>query len=158
MDFEWTTQTEDRNRLWQARHNAYFALLQLKPGCRAVSTDVCVPISALAECIERTEQDLAAASFPFSIIGHVGDGNFHVQMLVDPKAPAGLAEAETFNRRLVERALELDGTCTGEHGVGLHKMDFLDLEHGADALDLMARIKRAFDPQNLLNPGKILYL
>jgi D-lactate dehydrogenase (cytochrome) len=158
MDFEWTTQTEDRNRLWQARHNAYFALLQLKPGCRAVSTDVCVPISRLAECIERTEQDLAAADFPFSIIGHVGDGNFHVQMLIDPKTPASLAQAETFNRRLVERALELDGTCTGEHGVGLHKMDFLGLEHGDDALDLMARIKRAFDPQNLLNPGKILYL
>jgi len=158
MDFHWATQPEDRSRLWQARHNAYFATLQLKPGSRAVSTDVCVPISQLAECIAQTRADLAAASFPWTIIGHVGDGNFHVQMLVDPARPAELEEAEQFNHRLVQRAIALDGTCTGEHGVGIHKIDFLLEEHGADALDLMARIKRAFDPLDIMNPGKVLRL
>jgi len=158
LDFQWATQPEDRSRLWQARHNAYFATLQLKPGSRAVSTDVCVPISRLAECIAQTRADLAAASFPWTIIGHVGDGNFHVQMLIDPERPAELDEAEQFNHRLVQRAIALDGTCTGEHGVGIHKIDFLLEEHGADALDLMARIKRAFDPLDIMNPGKVLRL
>ncbi len=156
MDFEWATQAEDRNRLWQARHNAYFATLQLKAGSRSVTTDVCVPISRLAECILATQEDLARASIISSIIGHVGDGNFHVQMLIDPESTAERDEAERINRRLVERAIALDGTCTGEHGVGLHKMDFMPLEHGDDALDLMARIKRAFDPMNIMNPGKVL--
>ncbi|VCU68588.1 putative FAD-linked oxidoreductase [Pigmentiphaga humi] len=156
MDFEWAVHPEDRNRLWAARHNAYFATLQLRPGARASSTDVCVPISRLADCIRETNEDLAKASFPTCMVGHVGDGNFHVQMLLDPDSGAEWAEAETVNRRLVQRALRMDGTCTGEHGVGLHKMQFMAEEHGEDALDLMRRIKQALDPLNILNPGKIL--
>ncbi len=156
MDFEWATQAEERNRLWQARHNAYFAVLQLKAGSRALSTDACVPISRLAECIEQTQADLKDSWIISSVIGHVGDGNFHVEMLVDPNSASDLEEAERLNRRIVERAIALQGTCTGEHGVGLHKMDFLRIEHGDDALDLMARIKRAFDPLNILNPGKVV--
>jgi D-lactate dehydrogenase (cytochrome) len=156
MDFEWTTQTEDRNRLWQARHNAYFALLQLKPGARSNSTDVCVPISRLADCIVETQADLEASPLITSVIGHVGDGNFHVQMVIDADSAADVSEAERLNRRIVERALAMDGTCTGEHGVGLHKIDYLPIEHGEDALDLMRRVKRAFDPLNILNPGKVL--
>jgi D-lactate dehydrogenase (cytochrome) len=155
-DFEWATQAEDRNRLWQARHNAYFAVLQLKAGSRALSTDACVPISRLAECIEQTQADLKDSWIISSVIGHVGDGNFHVEMLVDPNSAADLEEAERLNRRIVERAIAMEGTCTGEHGVGLHKMEFLRIEHGDDALDLMARIKRAFDPLNIFNPGKVV--
>jgi D-lactate dehydrogenase (cytochrome) len=156
MDFEWATSPEDRSRLWQARHHAYFATLQLKAGSRSVTTDVCVPISRLADCIIATQADLQTSSIVSSIIGHVGDGNFHVQMLIDPASDAERDEAERLNRRIVERAIAMDGTCTGEHGVGLHKMGFLPLEHGDDALDLMARIKRAFDPLNIMNPGKVL--
>lgn len=154
QDFEWATLPEDRNRLWTARHNAYFAGLQLRPGCRASTTDVCVPISRLAECIAATNEDLLKASFPALIIGHVGDGNFHVQMLLDPDNPAEFEEAEALNRKLVERTLEMDGTCTGEHGVGLHKMQFLEQEHGA-GLEVMRAMKHALDPNNILNPGKI---
>jgi len=156
MDFEWAVHPEDRNRLWAARHNAYFATLQLRPGARASSTDVCVPISRLADCIRETNADLAQASFPTCGVGHVGDGNFHVQMLLDPDSEAEWAEAESINRRMVRRALDMDGTCTGEHGVGLHKMQFLAEEHGEDALALMRQVKQAFDPLNILNPGKIL--
>ncbi|WP_338617945.1 FAD-linked oxidase C-terminal domain-containing protein [Pigmentiphaga sp. CHJ604] len=156
MDFEWAVHPEDRNRLWAARHNAYFATLQLRPGARASSTDVCVPISRLADCIRATNADLAQASFPTCVVGHVGDGNFHVQMLLDPDSEAEWAEAEAINRRMVRRALDMDGTCTGEHGVGLHKMQFLAEEHGEDALALMRQVKQAFDPLNILNPGKIL--
>lgn len=156
MDFEWAVHPEDRNRLWAARHNAYFATLQLRPGARASSTDVCVPISRLADCIRETNADLARASFPTCVVGHVGDGNFHVQMLLDPDSEAEWAEAETINRRMVRRALDMDGTCTGEHGVGLHKMQFLAEEHGEDALALMRQVKQAFDPLNILNPGKVL--
>jgi len=156
MDFEWAVHPEDRNRLWAARHNAYFATLQLRPGARASSTDVCVPISRLADCIRETNADLAQASFPTCVVGHVGDGNFHVQMLLDPDSEAEWAEAESINRRMVRRALDMDGTCTGEHGVGLHKMQFLAEEHGEDALALMRQVKQAFDPLNILNPGKIL--
>jgi len=156
MDFEWAVHPEDRNRLWAARHNAYFATLQLRPGARASSTDVCVPISRLADCIRETNADLAQASFPTCVVGHVGDGNFHVQMLLDPDSEAEWAEAESINRRMVRRALDMDGTCTGEHGVGLHKMQFLAEEHGEDALALMRQGKQAFDPLNILNPGKIL--
>ncbi len=158
MDFEWATQTEDRNRLWQARHNAYFACLNLKPGARSSSSDVCVPISRLADCIVETQADLEQSSILTSIIGHVGDGNFHVQFVIDPNSTAERDEAERLNRRIVERALAMDGTCTGEHGVGLHKMDYLPIEYGEDALDLMRRIKRAFDPLNIMNPGKVLRL
>jgi D-lactate dehydrogenase (cytochrome) len=154
-DFAWATRPEERSRLWNARHNAYFAMLQLKPGCRAVTTDVCVPISRLAECVEETERDLVASSLPCPIVGHVGDGNFHVAMLLDPSRAEEREEAERLNRRIVERALAMGGTCTGEHGVGLHKMAFLLDEHGADAVDVMRAVKHALDPRNLMNPGKI---
>ncbi|MGB6103526.1 MAG: FAD-linked oxidase C-terminal domain-containing protein [Pusillimonas sp.] len=156
MDFDWAEQPEDRSRLWTARHNAYFAGLQLRPGCRASTTDVCVPISRLAECVTETAAELDEASFPYTIVGHVGDGNFHVLMLLDQDNPAEWQESEQLNRRLVERAIRMDGTCTGEHGVGLHKMEFMMAEHGQDALDLMSSLKQAFDPHNILNPGKIL--
>lgn len=158
--FEWATRPEDRSRLWNARHNAYFAFLQLKPGCRAVTTDVCVPISRLADCVGETEQDLLASplKLPAPIVGHVGDGNFHVALLIDPDKPEELEEAERINRRIVARAIAMDGTCTGEHGVGLHKMDFLVAEHGDDAIDLMRSVKQALDPKHILNPGKIFRL
>ncbi len=158
--FEWATRPEDRSRLWNARHNAFFAFLQLKPGCRAVTTDVCVPISRLAECVVETEQDLIASALhlPAPIVGHVGDGNFHVALLIDPNKPEELAEAERINQRIVARAIAMDGTCTGEHGVGLHKMDFLVAEHGNDAIDLMRSVKQALDPKHILNPGKIFHL
>ncbi len=154
--FEWSVRQEDRTRLWNARHSAYFAMLQLKPGCRAVTTDSCVPISRLAECVIETERDLLASSLPCPIVGHVGDGNFHVAMLIDPSQPAEkLEEAERINQRVVRRRLAMDGTCTGEHGVGLHKMGFLIEEHGEDAISVMRSIKQALDPHNLMNPGKI---
>ena len=158
--FEWATRPEDRSRLWNARHNAYFAFLQLKPGCRAVTTDVCVPISRLAECVVETEKDLLASALqlPAPIVGHVGDGNFHVALLIDPNKPEELEEAERINQRIVARAIAMDGTCTGEHGVGLHKMDFLITEHGNDAIDLMRSVKQALDPKHILNPGKIFHL
>jgi len=156
VDFVWARAPEERNRLWAARHNAYFAGLQLRPGSRSITTDVCVPISRLAECIEATREDLARASFPSMLIGHVGDGNFHVQMLIDPDNSAERDEAEGCNERLVHRALAMDGTCSGEHGVGLHKIDFLVAEHGPEAIEVMARIKQALDPLGILNPGKML--
>jgi D-lactate dehydrogenase (cytochrome) len=154
--FQWANQPEERSRLWEARHNAYFACLQLKPGSRSFTTDVCVPISRLAECITETIRDTSASPLPAPILGHVGDGNFHCAILADPGRPEEIEEAERLNRRIVARALAMDGTCTGEHGVGMHKMDFLREEHGDDALELMARIKRSFDPQNILNPGKVV--
>jgi D-lactate dehydrogenase (cytochrome) len=153
--FAWATRPEERSRLWNARHNAFFAMLQLKPGCRAVTTDVCVPISRLAECVVETEDDLRGSPLPCPIVGHVGDGNFHVAILIDPAKPEEIAEAERLNRRIVARALRMDGTCTGEHGIGLHKMDFLLEEHGTDAVDVMRAVKHALDPRNLMNPGKI---
>ncbi|MGB2817678.1 MAG: FAD-linked oxidase C-terminal domain-containing protein [Burkholderiaceae bacterium] len=154
--FEWANQPEERSRLWEARHNAYFACLQLKPGARSFTTDVCVPISRLAECITETIRDTAASTLPAPILGHVGDGNFHCAILADPDKADEIEEAERLNGLIVRRALAMDGTCTGEHGVGMHKMDFLREEHGDDALELMARIKRSFDPLNILNPGKIV--
>jgi D-lactate dehydrogenase (cytochrome) len=154
--FEWATRPEDRTRLWEARHDAYFACLQLKPGSRSFTTDVCVPISRLAECISETIRDTEQSFLPAPILGHVGDGNFHCAILADTSKPDELAEAERLNARIVARALAMDGTCTGEHGVGMHKMDFLREEHGDDALDLMARIKRSFDPLGILNPGKVV--
>jgi D-lactate dehydrogenase (cytochrome) len=156
QDFQWAEHPEDRNRLWTARHNAYFAGLQLRPGCRSSTTDVCVPISRLAECVLETARELDQASFPYTIVGHVGDGNFHVLMLLDPDNPDEWAESERINHRLVDRAIAMDGTCTGEHGVGLHKQVFMRAEHGQDALDVMASIKAALDPHDILNPGKIL--
>jgi D-lactate dehydrogenase (cytochrome) len=156
MDFEWAERPEDRNRLWTARHNAYFAGLQLRPGCRASTTDVCVPISRLAECIDEATRLLEKASFPSTIVGHVGDGNFHVLMLLDPDSQEEWEESERLNHRLVTQAIDADGTCTGEHGIGLHKKQFMAHEHGEDVLDLMRSLKKAFDPNNILNPGKIL--
>lgn len=155
--FQWATKPEDRNRLWSARHQAYFASLQLRPGTRSVSTDVCVPISRLTECIAETSRDIERASMPIPLFGHVGDGNFHCVVLIRPDNAADLAEAKGFNERLVDRALAMEGTCTGEHGVGLGKIDSLKKEHGA-AVHLMIAIKRAFDPDNILNPGKVVPL
>jgi D-lactate dehydrogenase (cytochrome) len=157
MDFEWASRAEDRNRLWAARHNAYFAGLHLRPGCRGISTDVCVPISRLTECMTATAEDIASASMPIPMFGHVGDGNFHCLILVRPEVSAELEEAKAFNRRLVERALAMEGTCTGEHGIGLGKIDSLRKELG-NAVELMTQIKRTFDPENLMNPGKIVPL
>jgi D-lactate dehydrogenase (cytochrome) len=155
MDFEWATQQEDRTRLWQARHDAYPACLRLKPGGRAMSTDVCVPISRLAECIADTNKDLRNTTIPIALFGHVGDGNFHLAIVVDPDNPDDLAEAERVNHNVVNRALAMGGTCTGEHGIGFGKLDFLDAEHG-DAVTVMCSIKQALDPRNLLNRGKVI--
>ena len=158
MDFDWAHQPEDRSRLWAARHNAYFAGLQLRPGCRASTTDVCVPISALADCVRETARDLAEAPFPYTIVGHVGDGNFHVLMLLDPLSQEEWEASERINHDLVRRAIAADGTCTGEHGIGLHKMQFMLEEHGEPALELMRSIKQESDPRNILNPGKVITL
>ena len=156
-DFQWATKAEDRNRLWSARHMAYFASLQLKPGTRAVSTDVCVPISRLTECILETTKDIDRASMPIPLFGHVGDGNFHLVILIRPDSEQDLAEAKLFNERLVRRALDMEGTCTGEHGVGWGKKNWLIEEHG-EAIELKRSIKRTFDPDNLMNPGKLVPL
>jgi len=157
MDFEWTTKAEDRNRLWTARHQAYFACLQLRPGSRAVSTDVCVPISRLTECIVETSKDISRASMPIPLFGHVGDGNFHCEILIRPDNESELEEAKQFNERVVNRALAMEGTCTGEHGIGFGKMRSLRKELG-EAVDLMQSLKRAIDPENLMNPGKVVAL
>jgi D-lactate dehydrogenase (cytochrome) len=156
-DFRWATTTEDRSRLWRARHDAYWAALALRPGSKAWTTDVCVPISRLAECILETRKDLQGSSLLAPLVGHVGDGNFHLIFVLDPGNAAEFAEAKTINSRLVHRALAMGGTCTGEHGVGVGKMDYLPEEHG-DALDVMKTIKRALDPENRMNPGKMLAL
>jgi D-lactate dehydrogenase (cytochrome) len=158
LAFEWATRPEDRTRLWAARHNAYFAMLQMRPGARSISTDCCVPISRLAECILDTQADCEKNDMIYGIVGHVGDGNFHVLMMVDPHDEADVAKAEGVNSRMVARAISMDGTCTGEHGVGMHKMDFLVQEHGEGAIETMRVLKRAFDPKNLLNPGKIIHI
>ena len=156
--FEWATTPEERTRLWTARHNAYFAAIQSKPGCRAISTDTCVPISKLADCLLDSVAEADASSLPYFLVGHVGDGNFHFGYLIDPNSAAERAEAEALNHQLVGRALALGGTCTGEHGVGLHKMGFLVTEAGEGAVEMMRTIKRALDPHNILNPGKIFAL
>ncbi len=156
--FEWATTPEDRTRLWTARHNAYFAAIQSKPGCRAISTDTCVPISRLADCLLDSVEEANASGLPYFLVGHVGDGNFHFGYLIDPDKPEEHAVAEQLNHALVARALRLEGTCTGEHGVGLHKMDFLLNETGSGAVDMMRTIKRALDPKNIMNPGKIFSL
>ena len=155
-DFAWATRPEDRTRLWQARHDAYFACLQLKPGCRCFPTDVCVPISRLAECIAETNKDIAQVSIPIALFGHVGDGNFHLVVLVDPDNQKEMDEAAWISSRVVERAIAMEGTCTGEHGIGLGKRKYLSQEHGDVAVDVMRAVKMALDPANLLNPGKIL--
>ncbi len=155
--FKWTTKTEERNKLWQARHDAAYATKNLRPGSDIIATDVCVPLSKLAECIAETKEDLAQTSLIAPLAGHVGDGNFHLGILVDPDNPAEIEEAEELNERLVMRAIALDGTCTGEHGVGVGKIDFLVAEHG-EALSLMRDLKKTFDPDNIMNPGKIVRL
>ncbi len=156
-DFQWSNLPEERSRLWKARHEAFYAAVALRPGCVGFPTDVCVPIGRLAECINETKKDLEQTDIPAPILGHVGDGNFHVIFVIDPNEPAELAEADRLNRRLVERALSMDGTCTGEHGIGLGKQDWLVEELG-DAVDMMRTIKRALDPKDLFNPGKIFQL
>jgi len=156
--FEWATTPEDRTRLWTARHNAYFAAIQSKPGCRAISTDTCVPISKLADCLLDSVAEADASGLPYFLVGHVGDGNFHFGYLIDPDNAEERRIAEQLNHQLVSRALALEGTCTGEHGVGLHKMDFLLTEAGTGAVNMMRTIKRALDPHNILNPGKIFSL
>ncbi|MBK6005548.1 FAD-binding protein [Ramlibacter ginsenosidimutans] len=153
--FEWAETPEERTRLWTARHNAYFAAVQSRPGCRAISTDTCVPISRLADCLLDSVAEADASGIPYFLVGHVGDGNFHFGYLLDPEAPKEREIAEELNDKLVHRALALGGTCTGEHGVGLHKMGFLVDEAGAGAVDMMRTIKRALDPKNIMNPGKI---
>jgi D-lactate dehydrogenase (cytochrome) len=154
--FVWATRPEERSRLWQARHDVYWASFTLRPGARLFATDVCVPISRLADCVEETQQDIAETGLVAPIVGHVGDGNFHVSPLVDMADPADVARAEAFSSRLVRRALAMEGTCTGEHGVGQKKIEYVEEEYPASTLDLMRRVKNAFDPRNLLNPGKIL--
>ncbi len=156
--FDWATRVEDRNRLWQARHDAYWAAGALRPGAKSIATDVCVPISRLAECVDETKRDIEASGLTAPVVGHVGDGNFHVQPLVDPDDPDEVARCMAFIERLVERALAMEGTCTGEHGVGQKKMKYLEAEHGPEALELMRTLKRAIDPDDIMNPGKIVAL
>ena len=157
-DFEWATTPEERTRLWAARHRAYFAGLQMKPGCRTVTTDTCVPISRLAACIDLAAREADEAGLPYYIVGHVGDGNFHIAYLIDPAIPAERDTAERLNEQLVHHALKLEGTCTGEHGIGLHKQGFLIDEAGVATVQMMRVLKRALDPKNILNPGKIFAL
>ncbi len=156
-DFQWATRPEERSRLWSARHQAYFACMQLRPGTRAVSSDVCVPISRLTECIVETSRDIEKASMPVALFGHVGDGNFHLLIPVRPDDEGDLTEARGLNERVVNRALAMEGTCTGEHGIGMGKMGSLKKELG-EAVELVRTLKRAFDPEDLMNPGKIVEL
>jgi D-lactate dehydrogenase (cytochrome) len=156
--FEWATKAEDRSRLWQARHDAYWAVMGLRPGVRALSTDVCVPISRLAECVTQSQRDLKESRLLAPIVGHVGDGNFHMLLLIDHTDADEVERAKAFLERLVDRALSMDGTCTGEHGIGQGKMKYLPAEHGEPALAAMRAIKRALDPLDIMNPGKIFIL
>ena len=153
--FTWATRLEDREKLWQARHDALYAALALRPGARAWTTDVCVPISRLAECVVETKKDNVGVPFPICLVGHAGDGNFHLIYVLDPASASELEEARRLNERMVMRALAMGGTCTGEHGVGIGKMKFLEAEHG-ESLDVMRSIKRALDPHNRMNPGKVV--
>jgi D-lactate dehydrogenase (cytochrome) len=155
-DFSWTTRPEDRTKLWQARHDAYWSVKSMRPGSDVAATDVCVPISKLAECVAETEEDLARLGLLAPIVGHVGDGNFHCSMVCDRNDTAEVARAEEFMHRLVKRAQAMGGTCTGEHGIGQGKQKYMQDELGSEALDAMRALKLAFDPDNILNPGKIL--
>ncbi|MCX7354421.1 MAG: FAD-binding protein [Alphaproteobacteria bacterium] len=154
-DFAWTTKPEDRTKMWQARHDAAYAAMAMRPNGKIWPTDVCVPISRLAECIAETKRDLDGSFLMAPIVGHVGDGNFHLAFVLDPSKPEELKEAERLNERLVMRALAMDGTSTGEHGIGYGKLDFLVAEHG-EAVSVMRAIKMALDPDNLMNPGKVV--
>jgi D-lactate dehydrogenase (cytochrome) len=155
-EFQWATTPEERTKLWAARHKSYFAALQSRPGCRCQSTDTCVPISRLAESINESIAEAEASGIPYWIVGHVGDGNFHLSYLFDPDDPREVAEVERLNVAMVRRALRLDGTCTGEHGIGLHKMGYLVDETSPAALEMMKSIKRTLDPRNIMNPGKVV--
>ncbi|HSJ94240.1 MAG TPA: FAD-linked oxidase C-terminal domain-containing protein [Gaiellaceae bacterium] len=155
-DFSWATSEDERRRLWEARHQAYEASLALRPGSKGYITDVCVPISVLAECVTETRAEIDAAGLVAPIVGHVGDGNFHVCFLVDPDDPDELTLVRGLAERLAERAIALGGTCTGEHGVGYGKSGLLPLEHGEEGVELMRRVKAAFDPDGIMNPGKVL--
>jgi len=157
-DFQWATTPEERTKLWTARHNAYFAALRMKPGCRTVTTDTCVPISRLTECVTLAKQEAEAAGLQHYIVGHVGDGNFHIAYLIDPAVPAERETAERLNDAVVQRAIAMEGTCSGEHGIGLHKQGFLLDEAGTGAIGMMRTLKRALDPKNIMNPGKIFAL
>jgi D-lactate dehydrogenase (cytochrome) len=154
-DFSWATKPENREKLWRARHDVLYADKALRDGAQLWATDVCVPISRLAECITETQKDLVASLLPTPIVGHAGDGNFHVCFVLNPNDPREIEEAERLNERMVRRALSLDGTCTGEHGIGCGKIDLLLAEHG-EAVSVMHAIKKAIDPDNIMNPGKIL--
>lgn len=154
--FTWETRPEDRTRLWQARHDAYWACLPMKPGAKALATDVCVPLSRLAECVDETKRDIEEMGMIAPIVGHVGDGNFHTVTLVDMDDPHDVAKAKDFISRMVQRSLAMGGTATGEHGVGQGKRKYMEAEHGEATLDAMRAIKAALDPQNIMNPGKIL--
>jgi D-lactate dehydrogenase (cytochrome) len=156
-DFAWASKAEDRSKIWQARHDAHYANMQLRPGAKAWPTDVCVPISRLADCIAETRKDIEESGLLAPIVGHVGDGNFHVDMVLDPDDAEEVARAAALNDRLVARAQAMDGTCTGEHGVGYGKIDKLAGELG-EAVDVMRSLKQAIDPNNLMNPGKIVRL
>ncbi len=156
--FDWATRAEDRSRLWQARHDAYWAARSLRPGAQAVATDVCVPISRLAECVRETQRDIEQSRLLAPILGHVGDGNFHLSLLVDLTDEDEMARAKLLLERLVDRALAMDGTCTGEHGIGQGKMKYLAAEYGEPALAAMRALKRALDPLDIMNPGKIVSL
>ncbi len=153
-DFKWTVHTEDRNKLWQARHDAYYAALKLRPGKQGLATDVCVPIAQLAKCLLETKHDIDQSGLVAPIVGHVGDGNFHLLLLVDSDDEEEMARANALNERLVHRALAMGGTSTGEHGVGYGKVDFMTAEHG-DAISVMRAIKNAIDPDTIMNPGKV---
>ena len=155
LAFQWARTPEERSKLWAARHQSYFAALQTRPGCRCQSSDTCVPISRLAESINDSVDEAEASGIPYWIVGHVGDGNFHLSYLMDPADAHEVAEVERLNVQMVRRALRLGGTCTGEHGIGLHKMGYLVEEAGAGAVEMMRSIKRALDPRNIMNPGKV---
>ncbi len=156
--FQWARTPEERSKLWAARHQSYFAALQTRPGCRCQSSDTCVPISRLAESINDSVDEAEASGIPYWIVGHVGDGNFHLSYLMDPNDDAEVAAVERLNVQMVQRALRLGGTCTGEHGIGLHKMGYLLEEAGTGAVDMMRSIKQALDPKNIMNPGKVFVL
>jgi D-lactate dehydrogenase (cytochrome) len=155
ISFQWASTPEERTKLWTARHNAYFAGVQSRPGCRVITTDCCVPISKLADALLISVEEAQLSDIPYFLVGHVGDGNFHLGYLIDPNDDDERARAEVLNHKVVTRALSLGGTCTGEHGIGLHKMDFLKSETGLGAVNVMRLIKNALDPKNILNPGKI---
>jgi len=157
-DFQWASTPEERTKLWTARHQSYFAALQTRPGCRCQSSDTCVPISRLAESINASVDEAEASGIPYWIVGHVGDGNFHLSYLMDPDDARETAAVEALNVKMVQRAIRLGGTCTGEHGIGLHKMGYLLDEAGPAAVEMMRGIKRALDPKNIMNPGKVFAL